>query len=372
MKDAMDGQADGKLDGDWTGSPIEDLDTPALLLDRAAADRNLQRMADFFRDRPCQLRPHFKNHKCVTLARRQLAAGSAVGMTCAKLGEAEVLAEHGFTDLLVANQVVGRRKLERLVQVARRADVKVAVDALGQAEAISRAAAAAGVEIGVLIEVDIGMGRCGVPAGQPVLDLARGIGRLPGLRLDGIQAFEGHAVYIDDPQQRDQTVRKSFEPAIESRKLLERARHRRAGSQRRIVVHVSDHRHHRRDGRIAGGSYATMDWRYARMLPEFEVALSVLARVISRRGDAAVLDVGLKGAGNEFGLPRIKDDPDAEFPASFPKSTASCATSPVGPSAKRSSCCPAMPVRPATCTGSCTSTKPDASSTSGRSRPPAS
>jgi D-serine deaminase-like pyridoxal phosphate-dependent protein len=311
----MDGQADGKLDGDWTGSPIGDLDTPALLLDRAAADRNLQRMADFFRDRPCQLRPHFKNHKCVTLARRQLAAGSAVGMTCAKLGEAEVLAEHGFTDLLVANQVVGRRKLERLVQVARRADVKVAVDALGQAEAISRAAAAAGVEIGVLIEVDIGMGRCGVPAGQPVLDLARGIGRLPGLRLDGIQAFEGHAVYIDDPQQRDQTVRKSFEPAIESRRLLERN-----GIGVRVLSGGSSSTY-QITGTIDGvdelqaGSYATMDWRYARMLPEFEVALSVLARVISRRGDAAVLDVGLKGAGNEFGLPRIKDDPDAVIPS---------------------------------------------------------
>jgi D-serine deaminase-like pyridoxal phosphate-dependent protein len=311
----MDDQADGKLDGDWTGSPIEDLDTPALLLDRAAADRNLRRMAEFFRDRPCQLRPHFKNHKCVTLARRQMAAGSAVGMTCAKLGEAEVLAEHGFTDLLIANQVVGRRKLDRLVQVAHRADLKVAVDALGQAEAISRAAAAAGVEIGILIEVDIGMGRCGVPAGQPVLDLARGIVRLPGLRLDGIQAFEGHAVYIDDPQQRDQTVRKSFAPVIESRRLLERH-----GIDVRILSGGASSTY-QITGTIDGvdelqaGSYATMDWRYARMLPEFEVALSVLARVISRRDDTAVLDVGLKGAGNEFGLPRIKDEPDAEIPS---------------------------------------------------------
>jgi 3-hydroxy-D-aspartate aldolase len=236
-------------------------------------------------------------------------------MTCAKLGEAEVLAEHGFTDLLIANQVVGRRKLDRLVQVARRADLKVAVDALGQADAISRAAAAAGVEIGVLIEVDIGMGRCGVPAGQPVLDLARGIGRLPGLRLDGIQAFEGHAVYIDDPQQRDQTVRKSFEPAIESRRLLERN-----GIRVRILSGGSSSTY-QITGTIDGvdelqaGSYATMDWRYARMLPEYEVALSVLTRVISHRGDTAVLDVGLKGAGNEFGLPRIKDEPDAEIPS---------------------------------------------------------
>jgi 3-hydroxy-D-aspartate aldolase len=167
----------------------------------------------------------------------------------------------------------------------------------------------------VLIEVDIGMGRCGVPAGQPVLDLARGIGRLPGLRLDGIQAFEGHAVYIDDPQQRDQTVRKSFVPAIESRRLLERN-----GIRVRILSGGSSSTY-QITGTIDGvdelqaGSYATMDWRYARMLPEYEVALSVLTRVISHRGDTAVLDVGLKGAGNEFGLPRIKDEPDAEIPS---------------------------------------------------------
>lgn len=311
----MDGQPEMQFGSDWTGTPIENLDTPALLLDRAAADRNLRRMADFFRGRPCQLRPHFKNHKCVTLARRQLAAGSAVGMTCAKLGEAEVLAEHGFNDLLIANQVVGRAKLDRLVQVARRADIKVAVDDLTQAEAISRVSAAAAVEIGVLIEIDIGMGRCGVPAGQPVLDLAREIVRRPGLRLDGIQAFEGHAVYLDDPQQRAQAVRKSFEPAIESRRLLERH-----GIAVRMLSGGSSSTY-QTTGTIDGvdelqaGSYATMDWRYARMLPEFEVALSVLARVISRRGDAAVLDVGLKGAGNEFGLPRIKDSPEAEIPS---------------------------------------------------------
>ncbi len=300
---------------EFIGAAIDDLDTPALLLDLSAADRNLQRMADFFRDRPCQLRPHFKNHKCVTLARRQLAAGSAVGMTCAKLGEAEVLAEHGFTDLLIANQAVGRRKIDRLVEVARRADVKVAVDAVSQAEAISRAANSAGVEVGVLIEVDIGMGRCGVEAGQPALDLVRAILPLPGLRFDGIQAFEGHVVYVNDPRQRGQAVRAAFQMAIETRRLLE---------QNGVAVSIlsgGSSSTYQITGTIEGidelqaGTYATMDWRYAQMLPEFEVALSVLARVISRRGDAAVLDVGLKGAGNEFGLPRIKDCPRAQIPS---------------------------------------------------------
>jgi len=114
------------------GLAIEDLDTPTLLLDRAASDRNLARMAGFFANRSSKLRPHFKNHKCVTLAKRQLAAG-AVGMTCAKLGEAEVLVDHGVTNVLIANQVVGAAKVRRLVALAKRAHVAVAVDHVDQA-----------------------------------------------------------------------------------------------------------------------------------------------------------------------------------------------------------------------------------------------
>src|SRR5512142_898312 len=100
------------------GSPIQDLDTPALLIDGPAMMRNIERMASFFHGRPAQLRPHFKNHKCTQIARRQMAAGSAVGMTAAKLAEAEVLADAGLQDVLIANQVVGRRKLERLARLA--------------------------------------------------------------------------------------------------------------------------------------------------------------------------------------------------------------------------------------------------------------
>ena len=310
----MSSCTDGSEMSRWIGTPLEDLDTPALLLDRAASDHNLRKMAGFFEGRKCQLRPHFKNNKCVTMARRQLEAGSAVGMTCAKVGEAEVLADGGVNDVLIANQVVGVRKMERLVEVARRIDLKVAVDDVVQAEPISRAAAAAGVTVGILVEIDVGTGRCGVMPGEPALELAQAISSLDGLRFDGLQAYEGHAVYVNDPDERTQLVQEAFHKALETRRLLEHH-----GFEARILSGGSSATYHITgaiDGvnEIQAGSYATMDWRYAEMLPDFQVALSVLARVISKRPGVAVLDVGLKGAGCEFGSPRIQDHPMVKIP----------------------------------------------------------
>lgn len=296
------------------GCAIEDLDTPALLLDGPASQRNLRHMADFFRDRNTQLRPHFKNHKCPELARRQQEAGSLVGFTCAKLGEAEVLADHGFRDILIANQVVGRRKLARLTALAGRARVMVAVDDFEQAATISEATTAAGVTIGVLIEVDIGMGRCGVAPGEAAVELAEKIVALAGLHFRGIQAYEGHAVYTDDMARRREVVEASMAKAVTTRHQIQ---------QRGIPVELisgGSSATYQITGRIEGideiqaGTYATMDWRYAQMTPEFEIGLSVLARVISKRPGVAVLDAGVKGVGAEFGTPKIKDTPQATIP----------------------------------------------------------
>jgi D-serine deaminase-like pyridoxal phosphate-dependent protein len=307
------------------GSPIEDLDTPALLLDGPASDRNLRTMADFFRDRRCRLRPHFKNHKCTTLARRQQAAGYTVGFTCAKLGEAETLAQTGIDNILVANQVVGPRKVARLIDLARKVDVTVAVDHEDQARAISEAAFAAGVTVGVLVEVDIGMRRCGVPPGEAALDLARRVAVLPnrpGIEFRGMQAYEGHVVYTTDFDQRARRVRESMAEAIRTRRLIEDdgipvgVISGGATSTYRITGLI--------DGvdEIQAGTYPTMDWRYAELAPEFEIALSILTRVISKRPGEAVLDVGSKGVGSEFGPPRIKGHPEVEIP--FPLSEEHC------------------------------------------------
>ena len=296
---------------DLIGSSIEDLDTPALLLEAGAMQRNLDRMAAFFADRPAKLRPHFKNHKCATLARRQLDAGSAVGMTCAKLGEAEVLADHGFENLLIANQVVGARKIERLAVLAGRVErLTVAVDDTGNVDAIAHAARAAGSTVGMLVEIDIGMGRCGVKPGKPTLALARHVTKQAdagGARFDGIQAYEGHLVYVDDSEDKHAAVRASMELAISSRRLIEAD-----GIECGAISGGSTATHQvtgTMDGmdEIQAGTYPTMDCAYQRVAPMFEIAMTMLVRVISRHsGDTAVVDIGVKGAGGEFGVPLLK------------------------------------------------------------------
>jgi len=293
--------------------PIHCLPTPALLLDRDACDRNLKRMADHFSAGPARLRPHFKNHKCTRLAHRQLLAGSAVGITCAKLAEAEVLAGYGMDDILIANQVVGPSKLDRLARLARRANVSLAVDSYESVDAISRTMAAADAIVGVLIEVDIGMGRCGVEPGEPVWELARRIVDLPGIRFRGLQAYEGHAVYVEDRQRRAHLARHAMRQAIESAELLRQKGIPvpciSGGSTATATITGT------MDGvsEIQAGTYATMDWKYEQLAPEFEIALSVLAAVISTRAGRAVVDVGVKGIGSEFGPPRVKHTPQARI-----------------------------------------------------------
>ena len=292
------------LAGGIIGRRIEDLDTPALLLDDELLQGNLQRMAEFFRGRPAQLRPHFKNHKCATLARMQLAAGSAVGMTCAKLAEAEVLVNAGVSDILIANQVVGANKCLRLAAIARRASIRVAVDSMAQVRPIAEAATSLGATVGLLVEVDIGMGRCGVEPGEPALGLAREITGLKGGRVDGPQADEGHLVATAGREERRASTLRDMGLAVETRRLIERA-----GTPVAVISGGSTSTYDITGGiegvdEVQAGTYATMDHMYKQLAPEFGLAMSVLSRVISRtRADRAILDVGLKGLGHEFGDP---------------------------------------------------------------------
>ncbi len=179
-------------------SPIDisSIDTPALVVDLDIMERNLARVADYCGEHGLRLRPHTKTHKSTRIARRQIASGAA-GLTVAKVSEAEVMLGAEPADMLVAFPVIGRPKLDRLMAVARRTRVTVALDSLEAARQLSAAAHAAQVEVGVLVEIDAGLGRVGVGA-QEALPLAQCIQQLPGLSLQGLTFYPGHIKNLDD------------------------------------------------------------------------------------------------------------------------------------------------------------------------------
>jgi len=175
---------------------VSELDTPALLIEVDIFERNLRRVAEYARAHDLRLRPHTKTHKVPAIGRRQIESGAA-GLTVAKVGEAQVMLASGTPDLLVAYPIIGRSKLERLAEVARKTRVTVALDNLSAARQLSDAARQAQVSFGVLAEMDVGMGRVGVQPGEEVLQLAQGILRLPRLDFEGLAFYPGHIRFLD-------------------------------------------------------------------------------------------------------------------------------------------------------------------------------
>ncbi|MEJ5197706.1 MAG: alanine racemase [Anaerolineae bacterium] len=211
------------------GQPLDALDTPFLWVDLDQLEANIAALAAYFRKAGVAWRPHIKGIKTPEIAHKAIAAG-AIGVTCAKLGEAEVMAGAGIRDILIANQVVGPHKIGRLVELCRTADVKVAVDCAANVRALAAAAVTAGVEIGVLVEVDNGMARAGVAPGEPCVALAQLVHSTPGVRFDGIMGWEGHAVGIADPAAKRAEVERAVGLLGESARLC-----RAAGLPVRIV-----------------------------------------------------------------------------------------------------------------------------------------
>ena len=283
-----------------------EVDTPALVLDKAKLTRNIRRMADFAAGGPAKLRPHAKTHKCVEIAKLQLDTG-AVGITCAKVGEAEAMADGGIADILIANQIVGPLKIARLVELAGRCTVTVAVDDADNVRRLSAAAVAAGVTLGVLVEVNVGMDRCGVEPGEPALALARQVMDAPGLVFAGLQAYEGHLQNVVPFTEREARTR------VDMRKALVAKEHIEAAGLPVAAVSGCGTGTHTVTGRLPWmtelqcGSYATMDAQYASVGgADYENALTVLVTVISRpRHEMAIVDAGLKAVTPEFGDPTV-------------------------------------------------------------------
>jgi D-serine deaminase-like pyridoxal phosphate-dependent protein len=202
-------------------------------------------------------------------------------------------------------------KTDRIAEMNRHAIVRVAVDSRLGIEQLSTAAQKAGVTIGVLIEIDIGMNRGGVQPGKPVLDLAEIISSAPGIHFEGIQSYEGHIVTLEDYDERKRRVERDFMPVIETKKLLEQK-----GFQ--TIISSGGTGTYDITGNLEGidelqcGSYVLMDSAYKKIRPEFENARYVLATVISDRLESKTVDVGLKGMGAEYGTPEVIGHPEAE------------------------------------------------------------
>ena len=284
-----------------------DIPTPALIVDVAALDRNIARMAAFFANGPCRLRPHFKAHKTPAIARRQLAAGSCVGLTCATVSEAEVVADF-CDDVLIANEIVSPDKCARVAALARNRVVAVAVDSIAGIEALADAARTAGVTIGVLVDVNVGQGRCGVEPGDATVALARCVVATSGLTMRGVMGYEGHLQPLRDRAERETLTRGAM------RDLVETAKEIRAVGIPCEVVSSGGTGTYDISGRVEGvteiqaGSYALMDTDYTSVGVPFEQAFFVLGTIVSRpSADRCIADSGHKSMTKDHGLPSVKD-----------------------------------------------------------------
>lgn len=202
------------------GIRVQDVDTPALLVDVEALERNLLRMAHGVARTSAKLRPHAKSHKCPAIALRQIDLG-AVGVCCQKVSEAEAMLDGGVLDVLVTNRIVGASKLTRLAALARRARVAVCVDDFEHIDALSSAAQTAHVALEVLIEIDVGTNRCGVPSGPAVLELARRVAAAPALRFRGLRAYSGAAQHGREYLSRAEAASNAIIQSRETRNLLQ-------------------------------------------------------------------------------------------------------------------------------------------------------
>jgi D-serine deaminase-like pyridoxal phosphate-dependent protein len=200
------------------------LDTPALLVDLDLMEANIARIASACREYGVAWRPHSKAHKTPEIAKMQIAAG-AIGVTCAKVGEAEVMAQAGIRDILIANQIVGPIKIGRLVQLADRTDPVVCVDGIDNVDELDAAFRHANKRLRVVIEINIGMNRAGVDPGPPSVALAQEIARRPGLRCVGLAGWESHATTIADPSEKQRTVRDAIAALTSSARACMAAGH---------------------------------------------------------------------------------------------------------------------------------------------------
>jgi D-serine deaminase-like pyridoxal phosphate-dependent protein len=300
--------------------PLEEVDTPALIIELDAFEANLTRMARAAKAAGVRLRPHAKTHKCALIALRQIALG-AVGVCCQKVSEAEALVEGGVRDVLVSNEIVGERKIAHLAALAREATLAVCVDDAENIAALDGAATRAGATLDVLVEVDVGARRCGVAPGGPAVELARRVDAAKALRFAGLQAYQGRAQHIRDHAERRAAIDAAVDAAGKTVTLL--GEH---GLECRSVTGAGTgtYRFEAASGlynELQVGSYIFMDADYAKNhgegggpFDEFQHSLFVYTTVMSTHAPGrAVVDAGLKASSVDSGPPSVHGKPGVEF-----------------------------------------------------------
>jgi len=296
------------------GQGVAAIDTPALVVNLDAMERNLQRMADYARTHGMRLRPHAKMHKSAALALRQMQAG-AVGVCVQKTSEAEALAAAGVGDLYISNEIVAPSKLQRVAALARALQLRggrlgLAVDSRAGIEALAQALGPGQDLIDVFVELDVGQQRCGVAEPADVLPLAQAIARQPALRLAGLQAYNGRAQHLRSVAERRAALDEVIARVQETRRIVEAA-----GLSMPLVTGAGSGTFGLEAtsgvfGELQAGSYLFMDADYARnetdpAQPQFEHALFVKTQVMSVSAGHVVVDAGHKSHAIDSGLPRV-------------------------------------------------------------------
>jgi len=297
------------------GMSIEEVDTPALLIDLDALESNLDHMAAFARQARVSLRPHAKTHKSPVIARMQIERG-AVGQCVQKVAEAEVLAWGGVTDILVSNEVVGARKLARFAALSRLSKVAICADCDAGVAAIESAAAEAGQRLTVLLEVDVGMDRCGLQPGPQVVELARVVARSPHLKFGGLQVYQGRAQHQRTGEERAASIRAAVDivgGVVSDLRDVQIACDIVGGAGTGTFALEAASGVYTE---LQAGSYVFMDADYARNrpAPPFQQSLFVLTTVMSApRADLAVVDAGLKALATDSGMPLVWQRPAVSY-----------------------------------------------------------
>jgi 3-hydroxy-D-aspartate aldolase len=303
------------------GMALEDVATPALIIELDAFESNVAYLRQFVKNHHIRLRAHAKTHKSADIALYQMAYGGACGICCQKLSEAEALAAGGVGDILISNQVVDPRKIVRLAELAGKVRIIVCVDDTENIENLSAAAKKAGTVIECLVEIDCGAGRCGVPAGKPAVALAKKIATSEGLVFSGLQAYQGSAQHIRDFSKRRASIDKAISQTRKTVELLNDQ-----GLACDIVggAGTGTYCFEGNSGvynEMQCGSYIFMDADYKRVkdetgqpLSEFQNSLFILTTIMSKTKDEiAICDAGLKAQSIDSGLPKILNRPDLEY-----------------------------------------------------------